>query len=59
MAELKERIQKKIIEMSGEMANCSVNGFSVEIRPTKEGIKITSHKAKELKGAKKDVRKQQ
>ncbi|MCI8795309.1 MAG: hypothetical protein HFG89_00425 [Dorea sp.] len=58
MTGLKERIQKKIIEMSGEMADCSVNGFSVEIRPTKEGVKITSHKAKELKGAKKNVGKQ-
>lgn len=58
MAGLKEAIQKKIIEMSGEMADCSVNGFNVEIRPTKDGVKFLRHKAKELKGGKESVSKQ-
>ena len=42
-------IKKEIDEISERISNCVANGFTVTIRPAKDGVKITSHKEKVVK----------
>lgn len=49
MMKNQNEIKKEINDMSDRISNCVVNGFTVTIRPTKDGVKITSHKEKAVK----------
>ena len=40
------RIKDQISEKDKDMARLIASGYTVTIRPTKDGIKITSHKEK-------------
>lgn len=49
MTKNQNEIKKEINDMSDRISNCVANGFTVTIRPMKDGVKITSHKEKVVK----------
>nr|DAQ38173.1 MAG TPA: hypothetical protein [Caudoviricetes sp.] len=46
---MERMISERIIKESVNMAKLITKGYTVTIRPTRGGVKITSHKEKEIK----------
>lgn len=42
-------IKEEITHLAEKMSSCISKGFTVTLRPTKDGVKITSHKEKIVK----------